>query len=528
MKRFGLFSSCLAFALSIVLLGVACNRPSKPVARIGEEWVGQAQWKVFLSELPKGTPSEVALDQLVRREVAWEQARRAQLLDGEAWQMASTQIQRSVLVRAYLDAQPGESPASEETLRNVFLPHNEERHVLHILCPTRAAAAVAQQRIKKGEAFDKVADALSTEPSLGQNHGDLGWMKRQAMAPEFGKVVFEAKAGDLCGPVQSKAGWHVILVKEVRLPTVTDFEKERPRLMREDQDRVNAPKRTLVVPALNAKYPCELDPVVLSADQTLVPAPGDAKRVAGRISGKEISLLELKGFMASSPQMHTPNAAIKTKFLNLLGEDVRIAIACEECGIAKKPEVRAAVWQALRNACYEAYGDNYIQHLKIPDQDLAAHHDRYPERFASIGAWKVNFLVAKGAPEAGNALAEATKGTPWKQLIAKFANIDSTGNWDPGFIEIATLGNVLPRPAVEALAKAPLNSVIGPIQTPDGPMLFKVLDRRAGSPLPLDKCLDQVREDYLRTHATELVEKYLGGEGRTGIKIELFPENAKS
>lgn len=519
-----------SFLLGALVLAAACNRPAKPVAKVGKEWVGQAQWQAYLAEAPVGMSSQAALDRLVRREVAWEQARKSGLLQDEAWLAVAPQLRRTVLVRAYLDGRPGQSTAPEEMIRRSFLTDNEERHVLHVLCATREAAAVARQRLVRGEAFGKVADAMSKDPSAIENHGDLGWIKRQSVVKEFGKAVFEAQAGELCGPLQSKFGWHVALVKEVRGPKVEDYERMKAQLRDEAHDQVNALKRPQALQTLKGKYPLSTDPVILNLDQSLTPAPGDAKRIAGKIGGVEVSLAELKVFMqeaiAGGAMQHSLSAAVKTRYLDILGDDIRLAIAAEKEGLAKRPEVQAALWMAERKALFNGFSRTYLRKLQLTDQTLVKHLAEHPDRFKGVGAVRVYFLVAKSPEAAGKAIAEAQKGTAWDKLVAGFADKEVTGNWNPGFLDVAALNKVLPPEAAKALLAAPLNAVIGPISAPDGPMLFRVLERRPGGVLPLEQCKDEVKEDYLRTHGEELVGQYLESEGRKDIPIQIFLGNA--
>ncbi|HJU84191.1 MAG TPA: peptidyl-prolyl cis-trans isomerase [Holophagaceae bacterium] len=492
--------------------------------------MGQPQWQAFRSELPSATSPQKALDELVRREVAWEQARRSGLLQDEAWLTVAPQLRRSVLVRAYLDARPGPAPASEAAVREAFFAGSEERHVLHVVCATQAAAAAARHRIEGGEPFEKVADAVSKDPSVAMNHGDLGWIKRASVVAEFGKAVFGAKAGDLCGPFQSQYGWHVALVKEVRAPKPEDFDRVRPQLMDQAHDAVNASKRPQLLKALKTTYPLQVDDAVLKLDQTLAPAPGDVNRIAGRVGGVGVSLAELKAFMAdavsSGTMQHALSPAIKARFLDLLGDDIRIALAAEKEGLAKQPQVAAAIWQLQRKAVYNAFSLSYLRKLKPADQALAEHLAKFPERFRGVGSARVYFLVARDQASAERAIAEGQQGAAWEKLVDRFADKESTGNWNPGFLEMAALKKALPPEAGKALAAAPLNAIIGPFQAPDGPMLFKVLERRAGGTQTLDECRDEVREDYLRTHGEELVDQYLDGEGRKGLKIKVYPENA--
>jgi peptidyl-prolyl cis-trans isomerase C len=83
----------------------------------------------------------------------------------------------------------------------------------HILVETEKKAKELKERINGGEQFADLAKKYSSCPS-GKKGGDLGWFGRGDMVPEFEKAAFTGKVGDVIGPVRTKFGWHLIMVKE--------------------------------------------------------------------------------------------------------------------------------------------------------------------------------------------------------------------------------------------------------------------------------------------------------------------------
>ena len=67
----------------------------------------------------------------------------------------------------------------------------------------------------KGADFGKLAKKYSQGPSA-KNGGELGWFKRGEMAPEFEKVAFSLKKGEISKPVRTKFGWHIIQVEDIK------------------------------------------------------------------------------------------------------------------------------------------------------------------------------------------------------------------------------------------------------------------------------------------------------------------------
>ena len=75
----------------------------------------------------------------------------------------------------------------------------------------RAIIDKARERVTKGgEDFAKVAGELSDDPGSKQNGGDLEFFAKGQMVPEFDKVAFELKTGDISEVVTTKFGYHII------------------------------------------------------------------------------------------------------------------------------------------------------------------------------------------------------------------------------------------------------------------------------------------------------------------------------
>lgn len=61
--------------------------------------------------------------------------------------------------------------------------------------------------------FGKLAMKYS-ECGSSRLGGDLGYFKKGVMDPRFEIVAFSLKVGELSNPVESGAGWHIILRTE--------------------------------------------------------------------------------------------------------------------------------------------------------------------------------------------------------------------------------------------------------------------------------------------------------------------------
>ncbi len=69
-------------------------------------------------------------------------------------------------------------------------------------------------KAKAGEDFAKLATEYSGDPGSAAKGGDLGYFGKGKMVPEFEKAAFDAKVGDIVGPVKSVYGYHIIKITD--------------------------------------------------------------------------------------------------------------------------------------------------------------------------------------------------------------------------------------------------------------------------------------------------------------------------
>lgn len=85
--------------------------------------------------------------------------------------------------------------------------------------------------------FAKLAKENSADPGTSQDGGDLDFFGRDQMVPEFDKAVFEAKKGDIVGPVKTDFGYHIIHVTDIKPSHIRPFEEVRGEIVKFWQDQ---------------------------------------------------------------------------------------------------------------------------------------------------------------------------------------------------------------------------------------------------------------------------------------------------
>ncbi len=139
-------------------------------------------------------------------------------------------------------------PVDEEAVRRLYdeyvasLASREQRKASHILVAVPADADEATlnekqgklqgllDRINKGESFAAVAKEASEDPGSASSGGDLGWVSKGMMVPEFESALFKLKKGEISGVVKSSFGLHIIKLDEIKQEDVVSLEQKRPEL----------------------------------------------------------------------------------------------------------------------------------------------------------------------------------------------------------------------------------------------------------------------------------------------------------
>ena len=81
---------------------------------------------------------------------------------------------------------------------------------------TRNQLLDIRSRILAGENFGELARKHSNDPSVLSNNGEMGWVGRGRMVPEYEAVAFRLKPGEISMPFESPFGMHIMQLIERR------------------------------------------------------------------------------------------------------------------------------------------------------------------------------------------------------------------------------------------------------------------------------------------------------------------------
>ena len=73
------------------------------------------------------------------------------------------------------------------------------------------------QQIRAGASFEALARALSQNATAAAG-GDLGWLSEGQFDEELGRVLEPMQPGQIAGPIRTRDGYHIIMLRDRRLP----------------------------------------------------------------------------------------------------------------------------------------------------------------------------------------------------------------------------------------------------------------------------------------------------------------------
>jgi len=168
---------------------------------------------------------------------------RANLLSNEIYKKVTDGVKVSdAEVRAYYDSHP------------TVYTQPPSRVVRHILVKDKATADKLYAQLKGGADFAALAKKYSQDPGSKSQGGKLTITKGQTV-PQFDKVAFSLKTGELSKPVKSQYGWHIIqALKPATARKVTPFTRVKEAIRQQllQQERSSSLQKWLA--AMQAEF----------------------------------------------------------------------------------------------------------------------------------------------------------------------------------------------------------------------------------------------------------------------------------
>lgn len=176
------------------------------------------------------------LDELIDNQLMAVKARQLGLETDARYLKRIAEYSRTHLVNQHRNELVRSLKPTEKELRDYYkkyvdsIAFREHRKLQMVILADKTEAEAVKARIDQGEItmFQAALD-YSIDPRVKQNMGNIGWVEKGSGFPELDKLAFSLGPGEVGGPVQSPAGWHLVLVTDLRESRYDDISSDETR-----------------------------------------------------------------------------------------------------------------------------------------------------------------------------------------------------------------------------------------------------------------------------------------------------------
>jgi len=247
-------ATVLAAGCAIALLG--CGKESGTAKNSGPSVLKVNDWSYSAADMEKEIGQQLRqapqmqpffaskegqkqfLDRIARRELLLQEAEKRKM--GETPDVAEqvANLRRELMIRALVQDEIGNKVKVEDKdVEEYFKAHPDEFlgdtvHLRHIVVKNEDEAKDIKARLAKNESFDDLAKKYSQDSATAAKGGDLGFLSREQVLPEFARAAFSLKSGEVSDPVKTPFGFHVIKLIERKAGQPASLDQVKGQLQR--------------------------------------------------------------------------------------------------------------------------------------------------------------------------------------------------------------------------------------------------------------------------------------------------------
>jgi peptidyl-prolyl cis-trans isomerase C len=187
-----------------------------------------------MADTPEG--KKELLDTMVVRELILQQARKDGLDKSPEVAAKLEELKKRVVVEAFLKKKVEEQAKVSDEEMKKFYEENKDKfktgaqvHASHILMKSEDEGQKVLKELKEGGNFEELAKKHSIDGAAAKG-GDLGWFSKGSMVPEFEKVAFGLKDGEISGLTKTQFGYHIIKVTGKRPAGIRTFDEVKEQI----------------------------------------------------------------------------------------------------------------------------------------------------------------------------------------------------------------------------------------------------------------------------------------------------------
>lgn len=235
----------IKYFLSLMLVaGISACSKQESIGTVAGNVVTKEEYEAFLKlknvPINDAERYERMKEQYVERIALTSAIESSEKLDVLLMDAEVEEFKRQLLISRYFEDHLNNS-VSDEGIQNYYNLNedkfqSEQVHVAHILFrvdpkmgeterqAVLSTAHDAYSKITSGGEFEEVAKALSEDTVSAKRGGDLGWINKGAVAPEFSEKAFSLSKSEVSEPFLTAFGFHIIKVLEAPQVVKKPFE----------------------------------------------------------------------------------------------------------------------------------------------------------------------------------------------------------------------------------------------------------------------------------------------------------------
>jgi peptidyl-prolyl cis-trans isomerase C len=341
-----------------------------------------------------------------------------------------------------------------------------------------------KRRIDQGEDFATLAKEYSDDETTKDKGGLLGNLPRGMIIPEFQKVVFSLKPGEVSQPVRTSDGYHLILVSEIKKGKPQELnEKVRKNIsdylakgrQREKGQKYLEDLQNKAELVYNEEVLTQIDSTVIGNPWIMIINQKDTvwfkdyySLVPGYMQYNKVTFLTLedkKGLLSEN-----------LSIVPILKQDA-LARGYHRGFDYKKEEKNFVLNQAKTIVQREGELKDYTP----TEEEIKDYYLSHPEEISFDSSVHVYHIVFDDSMEAEKVREEILGGADFVEMAKKYFPADNEikeSVYDLGYIS----RQEMPEQFYQAAMKLGVGEVSPPVKTQWGYHLIKVVDKKIGSP----------------------------------------------
>ena len=536
-------------ALALIQCGSPSDVTDNVAARVGDKEITREDLTLFAAQTPALLRSEATgidaakdyLQTLIDMELMLVEAR-AKGLDKEAqfteqWE----QEQQNRIVKEYIERHVlPESQPSEQEVREQFAKSKWSRllKLAHIRVETEEQAQQVVEELERGRPFAEVAAERSANQATAANGGLLSehFIGRENLRDvqlplSIAHVLFEVPEGEVSRPFQVRGAYEIFKVLDEAPAPDYYLQVFAQWLFRQNYDRAQQER----VAGLKPKYKVEVDTAAVAffiAEGTKGSeiAPADRERILGRYDRGHFTIEDLT------------NAHYKVRFqyrLEFSREGIAEFIdthilslrlfyleALEE-GLDEEPAVVAWLHNKREALLLEALKEREVQALiDTTDASARRYYENNLHKFMEPRATVILEILVPTRALADSLLKEIEGGADMETLAVRHTT-RQFAKQQQGRIHLHAYERALFGPLHdEAMEKAPIGELQGPLALEEGFSIFKVEERIPDRPEPFPQTVRRAKYWLRKSEENKYFEELIVRlREQYAAQVEVFEEH---